>query len=1054
MNKNEYINSPEYWEERFENNNWEINNGKEQSKYFGNLAMDMIPEWFTKIINKNNYSICDLGCAEGDAIPALRKKFFNSKITGTDISPTAIKKAAQIYKDIEFKIGDIFADNAKEEYDVVFCSNVIEHFPFFQNTLRNILRKSRLYTIILCPLREDFEISEHETVINTSDIPCILDNNYLIYAKSVIGDIRWYGGEQILLIYSKLQEDQNALFLSDLADNLRSVVYNESEKAWKKMNDELYLSNENRKELSERIFSSEKIIEELKKQLDKKQEEIENIEHRQLLSSQEILVEKQRLMMLQQDTLQKLIQSINDRIYWFTDDVEKRNREEDIAVLSHQKEQLEKELCRLDLEKLSHTRTVINRLMNSRGYLLALYMRRLENQMIKGTFSDKIDFFKYTINKIFRTKFKCRGIREYDPLIYACASIQEILEVKRTISSEKNSNVFVDSPCIKNTCQIFIFSGVPFYDVGGGQRCSQLTKTFDKMGYEVHYIYAYDSSESKIFEMYNPAITHCYLYDIDESWILKRLKEQVIFIFEAPFKDFIPYLLLAKKCNIPAIYEHIDNWDTSLGCLLYDKKSFDIFVSDSDFLVATSIELVKQLNLHTNRDIVYLPNAVDINIFEPSYKTDFPDDLKKGHNKTLLYYGSLWGEWFDWELLKEVALKCKDSSFNIIGDYAPIKDQIINLPENIHFLGLKRQTELPAYLKESDIAILPFKNCDIGRYVSPLKIFEYIAMGKYVLSEPLPDVLGYPNTFCSSQASEWAKVIHNEIKIEEYGSFVSSNNWYERCTRMLDMANIFYLDTKKYVNKISIVVLNHNNDKVIQRCINSLLIHNSRYQYEIIVVDNKSTDGSVDRLNQNFGNKIKLIKNNKNGCSSGRNLGVENASGDWIVFLDSDQWVVSDTWLDAGLFILSNRKGIGAVSWGAGWFTNEDCTGPIVDYFENRAITSEKLYRNDLSYLATDGFIISKALFRTIGGFDEFYDPTCFEDTDLSFAIKHEGLQIAYCPYLNIAHLPHQTTNSGSIEHKKLLQRNGKYFINKWKEKNLALFESAIRNTKFSDIAI
>ena len=84
---------------------------------------------------------------------------------------------------------------------------------------------------------------------------------------------------------------------------------------------------------------------------------------------------------------------------------------------------------------------------------------------------------------------------------------------------------------------------------------------------------------------------------------------------------------------------------------------------------------------------------MDINIFEPSYKSEEPKDLIKGKNKTLLYFGSLWGEWFDWDLLVEVAKRTPDSTYNMIGDSAPIQDKLSKLPSNIHFLGLKRQTE-------------------------------------------------------------------------------------------------------------------------------------------------------------------------------------------------------------------------------------------------------------------------------------------------------------------------------------------------------------------------
>lgn len=1179
------INSIEYWNARFETNDWEESKGIEQSMYFAKIAMEMIPEWFTREVEKYEYSVCDLGCAEGDAIPFLKDKFVSSEIIGIDVAEKAIEKASEKYKFAKFFTADMFDENNKTTYDVVFCSNVIEHFPVFRDTLKRIFAFSHLYTIIMCPLREDFDVPEHEVIINTNNIPCNIDNNYLIYAQSVKGDIKYYGGEQVLLIYSKKKEDQKIVNLSNLADNLRSVALNDSEKSWKAMNDELYLERENTKTLSKRI-------EEITEQADKLQYELVDKESKLLVetekrgaiesnllferekywNTQESIKELQKSMLDNQDnmkatqnnmkTTQDSMRAIQDNIKTTQDNLyashialmqneedikayledmketyiylmegqkdvqDIRNIQKDIQEeqtdinenikanqkriidsldfitemqrteqcfanekqsvqneildivkrmegklyeckesadknawneelyrleqrkieLEQQRAELENEISRLDENYLNQTHLITERLMNTKAYLIALYLRRFDNQMIKGTGADRKDLIKYTANKIFHTRFKCKGIREYDPLLLADRYIQELYALKKSVVAEVKPTEITDFPSVKDTCQIFIFAGVPFYDVGGGQRCSQLTKTFDKMGYEVHYIYAYESSESQIFNLFNPAISHSYLNNIDEDWLISRLKRNVLFIFEAPYIGFLPYLNLGKRCGITTVYEHIDNWETSLGCLLYDKDSFLQFVEKSDCLIATSLELVKQMHNYTNKEVAYLPNAVDITVFEPAYATEKPHDIVKGKSKTLIYFGSLWGEWFDWDLLVKVAEGCPKCAFNIIGDFVPIIDKVDNFPKNLHFLGLKKQNELPAYLKEADIAILPFKNCEIGKYVSPLKIFEYIAMGKYVLSEPLPDVIGYPNTFCSDVADEWIKAIQGKININSYTEFISQNNWYERCSKILQLTNKYYFDANRYVNKISIIVLNHNNDAVIHRCINSLLIHNNRYHYEIIVVDNNSEDNSLKNLQQNFGDRIKIIENDKNGCSSGRNLGVKNASGEMIVFLDSDQWVISDTWLDAGLYILDNRRSVGAVSWGAGWFTNADCTGPIVDYFENRAITSEKLYRSDLSYLATSGFIMPKILFDKIGGFDESYDPTCFEDTDLSLAVNHEGFQTVYCPYLNIMHLPHQTTNSGSKAHKKLLEKNGEYFVNKWKEKNPKVFERAFKH--------
>ena len=133
---------------------------------------------------------------------------------------------------------------------------------------------------------------------------------------------------------------------------------------------------------------------------------------------------------------------------------------------------------------------------------------------------------------------------------------------------------------------------------------------------------------------------------------------------------------------------------------------------------------------------------------------------------------------------------------------------------------------------------------------------------------------------------------------------------------------------------------------------------------------------------------------------------------------------------------------IGAVSWNAGWFSPGTTTGPIVDYLPNRGLSSAAIwFRTDIAYLATSGMLMRKQLFEEIEGFDTYYDPTCYEDTDISLKIRDYGFEIAYCPYMSIMHLPHQTTKSGSPQHTELMNRNGTYFYEKWKKKNPKLLE-------------
>lgn len=87
---------------------------------------------------------------------------------------------------------------------------------------------------------------------------------------------------------------------------------------------------------------------------------------------------------------------------------------------------------------------------------------------------------------------------------------------------------------------------------------------------------------------------------------------------------------------------------------------------------------------------------------------------------------------------------------------------------------------------------------------------------------------------------------------------------------------------------ISIIVVTYNSKRDIKNCLESIS-NSDCNDYEIIVVDNNSTDGTVDILERDYKNKIKIIKSNKNIMGGGgRNLGAKYANGDYLLFIDSD----------------------------------------------------------------------------------------------------------------------------------------------------------------------
>ena len=87
--------------------------------------------------------------------------------------------------------------------------------------------------------------------------------------------------------------------------------------------------------------------------------------------------------------------------------------------------------------------------------------------------------------------------------------------------------------------------------------------------------------------------------------------------------------------------------------------------------------------------------------------------------------------------------------------------------------------------------------------------------------------------------------------------------------------------------KISVIVTTHNRREMLKEVLESLLSQTYK-PFEIIVVDNASTDGTRDFLKENFNDKIRLVIEEKKGHSYARNCGVETARGDVLAFIDDD----------------------------------------------------------------------------------------------------------------------------------------------------------------------
>jgi glycosyltransferase involved in cell wall biosynthesis len=117
-----------------------------------------------------------------------------------------------------------------------------------------------------------------------------------------------------------------------------------------------------------------------------------------------------------------------------------------------------------------------------------------------------------------------------------------------------------------------------------------------------------------------------------------------------------------------------------------------------------------------------------------------PDDQASIPHPRIGFFGVL-DERLDQELMAAIAERSPDWHFILVGPVAKINPNQLPQAANIHYLGQKTYDELPQYLANWDVAMLPFAQNSSTRFISPTKTPEYLAAGKPVVSTPIRDVL-------------------------------------------------------------------------------------------------------------------------------------------------------------------------------------------------------------------------------------------------------------------------------------------------------------------------
>jgi glycosyltransferase involved in cell wall biosynthesis len=161
-------------------------------------------------------------------------------------------------------------------------------------------------------------------------------------------------------------------------------------------------------------------------------------------------------------------------------------------------------------------------------------------------------------------------------------------------------------------------------------------------------------------------------------------------------------------------------------------------VAKADLTIVTSPTLVEKVRGRT-RQWVLVPNGFDERLFSGESRS-IPSELAELPRPIIGFVGTLFG-FLDYDLLASVARAMPAASFvfvgRVYGESAQRGVERLRALPNTYFTGSKPQSEIPSYISGFDVCINPFKVDDVSRAVSPLKVYEYLACGKPVVSTPM-----------------------------------------------------------------------------------------------------------------------------------------------------------------------------------------------------------------------------------------------------------------------------------------------------------------------------
>lgn len=541
-----------------------------------------------------------------------------------------------------------------------------------------------------------------------------------------------------------------------------------------------------------------------------------------------------------------------------------------------------------------------------------------------------------------------------------------------------------------------VLSANPMHDTGGGQRSAQIALELLERDHAVVFV-----SHGRVTETVDLGLRfeHPRLVQMPLRAVGTRSGHEAVVgalrhpgasvLTQVPVRSWMPVLEAAHRAGAPTVYDCVDRWDSELGRGWYRRHVEEAVGSASDLLVASAPELVRHVERLAEREVHLLPNAFNARIFAPDRAGERPADLPPG--RVALYVGALWGGWLDWGLVRAAAERHPGTRFVFVGDH---RGEGAGLPSNCVFLGLKPQAELPPYLAHADLAFVPWVTDAVTQATSPLKVYEFVAMGLPVVAPRLDTLEGIPGVSGARGRPEFLELLARADRAatdpetrEAMRRFAGASSWTHRVDVLLGLvegarraghhAATHRAPVRHRTRDVlSVVVPSYNHARYVGAAVGSVRAQTLPVA-DLVVVDDGSTDDSRAVLEAQRFRGMRCVFQENRGAHEAINRAIARSAGEYVAILNSDDLLEPERMEHA--WGVAREAGAALVIGGVRWI-GEDAAPlpedhPAVRWYGEAlreasvARTLRTAVRRHNVAVTTSNFFLHRELWRALGGF-------------------------------------------------------------------------------------